>query len=347
METHLQSEGLTGAVWTLVTPDAGIATGAAGVKHAGTGQAMTADTRVHVGSVAKTALAIGVLRLITAGKLTLDSEVAPLLPAARFDNRWQATDPIRVRHLLEHTAGLENFRFHQIFTLRARADTPLSAALAGSPLRLNTRPGARYVYSNISYHLLGMVIEAVTQSRYESYLDAELLLPLGMADSTFSFTVQDGIGSDPRLAMGHFEHQIPHPAVPVYVRPPVQFTTTAADMGRLADFLMGDGRVAGQVFVAPELLAALGGARGTEAARAGLSVGHGLALATRDRNQVIGNCHPGTSVGFQAMFCLYPPERKAFFVAVNADVESADYEKLNKSLITALQLAQPARRKTG
>jgi len=111
---HLQAEGLPGAVWTLVTPADGIRAGAAGLKHAGHPQAMTSDARVHVGSVAKTVLAIGVLRLVTQGKLSLDTEVGSLLPALRFDNPWQASDPVRLRHLLEHTAGLNNFRFAQI-----------------------------------------------------------------------------------------------------------------------------------------------------------------------------------------------------------------------------------------
>ena len=341
MAHQLQSEKLNGAVWTLVTPDAGILTGAAGVKHADTGQAMTPTARVHVGSVAKTVLAVGVLRLVSTGKLSLDAELATLLPALQVNNPWSATDPVRVRHLLEHTAGVENFRFYQMFTLRAGADTPLSAALGASPLTISSRPGARYAYSNMSYHLLGMVIEAVTRSRYEHHLDTELLQPLGMTDSTFAFTVQTGPGADPRLAMGHFENGVAQPAVPIYARPPVQFTTTAADMGRLAQFLMGDGTVAGRPFIAAPLLALLSGAHGTDAARAGLPVGHGLALATRDRHQVIGDCHPGTSIGFRAMFCLYPRERKAFFVAVNADVEEADYDKLNKPLIGALRLAQP------
>lgn len=341
MAHQLHSEKLNGAVWSLVTPDAGILTGAAGVKHAGTGQAMTPTTRVHVGSVAKTVLAIGVLRLVSTGKLSLDTELATLLPALRLNNPWSATDPVRVRHLLEHTAGVENFRFYQMFTLRAGADTPLSAALGTSPLTISSRPGARYAYSNMSYHLLGMVIEAVTRSRYERHLDTELLHPLGMVNSTFAFTVQTGPGADPRLAMGHFENGVAQPAVPIYARPPVQFTTTAADMGRLAQFLMGDGTLAGRPFIAAPLLALLGGAHGTDAARAGLPVGHGLALATRDRHQVIGDCHPGTSIGFRAMFCLYPHERKAFFVAVNADVEEADYDKLNIPLVGALGMAQP------
>jgi hypothetical protein len=145
--------------------------------------------------------------------------------------------------------------------------------------------------------------------------------------------------------MGYFEDGVAQPAVPIHTRPAVQFTTTADDMGRLAQFLMGDGRLGDTLLIAPALLAALGGGHGTDAARAGLTVGHGLALATRDRHQALGDCHPGTGIGFQAMFCLYPREGKAFFVAVNADVESADYDKLNKSLIEALRLAAPPDRR--
>ena len=86
MAHQLQSEKLNGAVWSLVTPGAGILSGAAGVKHAGTGQAMTPTTRVHVGSVAKTVLAIGVLRLISTGKLSLETELTTLLPALQLNN---------------------------------------------------------------------------------------------------------------------------------------------------------------------------------------------------------------------------------------------------------------------
>ncbi len=335
---HLQRAGLPGAVWTLVTPEEGIVTGAAGLANAQTGVAMTPGARVHVGSVAKAVLAMGVLRLVTTGQLSLDTELASFLPALRFDNPWQDTDPIRIRHLLAHTAGLENFRFRQVFSLRAQADMPLDQALGRNILTVHGRPGARYVYSNTGYHLLGMVIEAATQRRYEAWLDAEVLRPLAMHDSSFGFTTQAGAAADPRLAMGHFEDHVAYPAIPVHARPATQFVTTAADMGRMARFLMGDGRLAGEPFIAADLMAALSGARGTDAERAGLQGGHGLVLSLRDRHGVIGDCRPGATIGFRAMLCLYPKEGKAFFVAANADVENADYETLNTLLIERLHL---------
>ncbi len=344
--THvLRDEALDGAVWSLVRMDGSQAVGAAGTKDRRTGAPMTIDTRVQVGSVTKVLLAVGVLRLITEGKLSLDDEVSGRLPGIRFENPWQASDPVRVRHLLAHSAGLENLRLWQFFSLRPDADTPLAAAFEQgvNPLQVQTRPGSRFGYSNIGYTLLGGVIESVTGERYETYLDRALLAPLALHDSTFRFTTQTGPDADPRLAMGHFEDGQPQAIIPLYLRPAAQFTTTAADMATLARFLMGDGRIGDEAFIAPELMAELTAPRGTEAQRAGLAIGHGHALAVRDRHRVVGACHPGTTVGFRAMFCLFPEHRAAFFLANNTDNESADYERAHALLIDALALpATPA-----
>lgn len=349
IQRTLQQEQLTGAVWVAVTPEGGAVAGAAGLANADSGAPMRADHRVQVGSVAKVALAAGVLRLITEGKLSLDTPVATLLPALSFTNPWQDTDPVRVRHLLSHTAGLENFRLWHIFSQGARADTPLGAAFAGATtppsdpalLTLQARPGSRFAYSNIGYALLGMVIEAVTGQRYDRYLDAHLLQPLGMRDSTFGFVTQTGPEADARLAMGHFERGVTHPAVRNYLPSADRLTTTAADMARFAAFLMGDGGIDGRPFIDPRLMAQLGTPSGTEAVRAGLTTGHGHALVGRDRHGQLGYCHPGTTAGFNAMLCVYPEQRKAFFVAMNTDSETADYDRFNKLLIDALHF-QPA-----
>ncbi|USX25479.1 beta-lactamase family protein [Oxalobacteraceae bacterium OTU3CINTB1] len=345
IQRTLQQEQLTGAVWVTVTPEAGALAGAAGLANAASGAVMRADNRVQVGSVAKVAVAAGVLRLITEGKLSLDTPVATLLPALSFTNHWQDTDPIRVRHLLSHTAGLENFRLWHIFSLSARADTPLGAAFANASdpalLTVQARPGSRFAYSNIGYALLGMIIETVSGQRYDRYLDAQLLQPLGMRDSTFGFVTQTGPEADPRLAMGHFERGVTQPAVRGYLPSADRLTTTAADMARFAVFLMGDGAIDGRPFIDPKLMAQLGTPSGTEAVRAGLTTGHGHALVGRDRHGQLGYCHPGTSVGFNAMLCVYPAQRKAFFVAMNTDSETANYDRFNKLLIYKLHL-QPA-----
>lgn len=334
VDRAIAEEGIAGAVWALDDATS-VQPGAAGL--AAKGRPMRVDARMHVGSIAKALLATGVLRLATEGRLDLDAPVADLVPGVAFDNPWQAAQPVRVRHLLDHTAGLDDMRLSQILSLRAHPDMPLAEALAvDSPLGVRSRPGSRFSYSNTGYALLGRVIESVTKQRYELYLDEAVLMPLGMRDSTFAFTTQAGAAADPRLAMGHFEDGKAHAAVPVDVRPAAQFTTTASDMLRFARFVMGDGRIGGATFIAPELMRARARPQGTEAARAGLSVGYSLGLALRDRHGAVGVCHGGDTVGFRAMVCAYPAHGRAFFIAFNADVEGADYTRIRSLLVEAL-----------
>jgi CubicO group peptidase (beta-lactamase class C family) len=345
VERILREEGMAGAVWATVGADGAIRTGAAGTRDVRTGAPLAPDDKVHVGSVAKTLLATGVLQLASAGRLDLDAPVDRYLPHLRFANPWPG-HPVRVRHLLDHTAGLDDMRLWQMFTTQATPDTPLRAAFTRDPsvLAIRSRPGGRFSYSNMGYTLAGMVVEAVAGERYETWLDRELLRPLGMRDSTFGFTTQAGADADPRLAWGHLDMATPAAALPVYLRPAGQFTTTVHDLALLARFLMGDGRADGRMLVRPELLRAMGRASTTEAARAGLAVGYGLGLGLRDRHGAVGLCHSGDVVGFHAMLCLFPdaaPAGKAFVAVQNTDGDGLDPGRIDALLVEALSLPKP------
>lgn len=333
----LAQQGLTGASWMRLTPGQGVVTGATGVRRAGGGEVQRSD-RFQVGSIAKPVMAAGVLRLVTQGRLSLDAPLAQLLPQIALDNPWAATHPVRLRHLLDHTAGLEDAGLSLVMSTTVQADQPLAALFEGRGMRLavRTRPGSEYSYSNFGYILVAMVIERVTGQRYEALLDAELLRPLGMHASTFAYTAAPG--TDGAVVFGHVDGARVQNSQPMHLRPAGQFTTTAADMGAFARFLMSEGRIDGAIFIEPRLLRDMGRARDTEAARAGLQAGYALGLWRRDRHGVVGLCHEGSTFGFRAMLCLYPREAKAFFVAFNMDSESADYGAFDALLIEGLGL---------
>lgn len=336
----LVAQRLEGAVWTTLD-----FYGAVGVSNRSNEEPMRPDHKVQVGSIAKTVLAAGILLLVTERRLSLDMPVATLLPNMPFDNPWNVSDPVRIRHLLDHTSGLDDVHFWHVFSTTSQADTPLAAAFPTGTgiLRVRHRPGSRHSYSNMGYTLLGMVIEVVTGQRYETYLDAALLAPLGMRDSTFGFITQS---TDTRLAMGHFENGVAHEAMPFYVRPAGQLTTTAADMARLARFLMSDGIVDGKRLVDQALLRQMSAPAHTEAARAGLQVGYGLGLRRLDRDGAVANCHGGSTIGFKSMLCLFPEVHKAFFIAFNTDSEMANYQAFNillaRAVAPAIPVAAPA-----
>ncbi len=331
----LVEEGLVGVTWSLVTP-AQVTLGAAGVRDLETGAPLSPYDRVQVGSVAKTIVAAGVLVLVTAGRVDLDAPVSRYLSGLPLENRWASDAPLLVRHLLDHTSGLDDVHLWQVFTLRGEPDAPLRDGLGRAPLRVHTRPGTRFSYSNIGYLLLGMLIEAVTGERYEAWLDRHLLDPLGMMQSTVAFVTQVGPAGDRALAMGHFEDGARGPSYHVPVRPPMQFTTTAADMARLARFLMGDGMVHGRPLIDGALLRAMAVPTTTEAVRAGLRVGYALGLLQRERWGITGRCHLGNSGTFRGILCLYPDHQRAFFASFNSDPENANFDRIDSLLGSSL-----------
>ena len=348
----LTEEGLTGAAWMLISENGAPDLGVVGFSDNKNKSSFTTDTRFHVGSVTKNLLSIGILRLATTGKLGLDESIESHLPNLQFDNPWRGIHDVTVRHLLDHTSGTDDARMWQMFSERPEADTPLIDAFPDSKdlLQIRSQPGSQFSYSNMGYTLLGMIIESVTGTRYETYLDQQLLTPLGMFDSTFEFTTQDGYEADAWLAWGHVDDGSRYAASPVFLRPAAQFTTTVGDLARFAQFLLDRSVLDGHSFIDPALMQSRGHPSTTDAATNGLMAGYTLGIGRRDRHGVIGYCHGGNIVGFVAMLCIYPDEKKAFAYSVNTDSETADYGRIDQLLIGSLgvtpapqpQTAEPA-----
>jgi CubicO group peptidase (beta-lactamase class C family) len=336
-----QLEGLGGAGLVAATVD-GERTElvAVGLAHAPSRREMRTDTLVQVGSVAKPVIALALLRLATQGRVSLDAPLQQLLPDVPIVNPWAAEAPLRLRHLLDMSSGLEDARLWHVFSRELSAEQPLARIWQRQPevLRLRTPPGSQTSYSNLGYTLAAQVIEAVTGERYERWVTRELLRPLGMGDSHLPLMHPE---REPRMAWGHFAGLDTIGTLPSAIRPAGQLTTTAADMARLARFLMSDGRLNGAVFVDPTLLRAMGEPRGTLAAQAGLRSGYALGLIRHDRHGAVLRCHGGSIAGHRAMLCLDVARQKAFFWSMNSDLEGVDHGRIDARLLSALGLGRP------
>ncbi len=334
MNALLQQEKLSGAVYSVVQ-DGHITLYSSGFKNMKTGDPMLVDDKVHVGSIAKIYLAMGILRLATLKMLNLDDPIKKYLKDLPMDNPWESSNPVTIRHLLNHTSGMSDIRLWHFFSTSATPQIPLTEFYRRNPkvLDIHAMPGELFSYSNMGYTLLGMLIEAIVKEPYESYLDRNLLQPIGLKNSTFHFKSQS---EDRKLAMGHFDNGDSAFAMPIYVRPAGQFTTTAEDMGTFLQFLLNGGRLNDKEFIKKEFIDEMGVPENTMAVKKGLRLGYGLGALSRDRYGIVGIAHSGNTIGFRAMYYLFPKEKKAFFIAYNMDSETADYELFNKTLINYL-----------
>jgi CubicO group peptidase (beta-lactamase class C family) len=135
-------------------------------------------TLFRIGSVSKLFTWTAVMQLRDAGMLDLDADVGTYL-----DFRLPATYavPITLRHILTHTTGFED-RVFGLFAPPARMDR-------GEWLRRNVParvrpPGQEIAYSNYATALAGYVVERVTGSSWEAYVEKQILTPLGMANAS-------------------------------------------------------------------------------------------------------------------------------------------------------------------
>ena len=342
LKNTIADENLTGAVWSTISDDI-VTTGAIGIKNSDTKEILDDNDRVLIGSITKTLIATGVLHLSSQGKLDVNSPVYKILPKITFDNPWKETNPVTIRDLLNHTSGIEDSRFWQVFSTKPTSSTPLEYIFSKntSVLKVRTIPGTRFSYSNMGYSLLGLIIEKVTQESYENYLDKNLLIPLGMNNSTFSFVTQSQENTGKTLAMGHFDNGTTQENIPMFLRTAGQFTTTAKDMALLAKFLMSDGTIDGESFIDKKLLNQMGNPRSIESYKNGLKSGYQFGLSYRDRYGVLGKYHRGNTIGYRATFYLFPEQKKGFFISFNTDSETANYGRFNTIFINHLGINKP------
>ncbi len=132
-------------------------------------------------SVSKALTAIGVMRLVEQGKVDLDGDVNQYLKTFQTPNTFER--PITLRALLEHRSGLDDRFIGDGF--RSGEQPPMRQLMARFLPDRVYAPGEVEFYSNYGYGLVGAIIEDVTGARFEDYMQASVLQPLGMSHSSF------------------------------------------------------------------------------------------------------------------------------------------------------------------
>lgn len=173
----------------------GLADRAAGVP-------LTPDRLFKIGSCTKTFVGACLISLAQDGVVSLTAPVATWFPDLPFADR------IRVRQLVDHSAGLPEFEY-VIPMDPGHVWTPaeivaLAYAEAGPP----GEPDAICTYNNTGYVLAGMLIERLTGTTLAAQIRVRVLEPLGLADT---FSVAGEAFPAERLVRGYYHRPAPPP----------------------------------------------------------------------------------------------------------------------------------------
>jgi CubicO group peptidase (beta-lactamase class C family) len=234
-----------------------------GLAHRGHGVPITDDTRFAVASVMKLVTATAALRLVDRGLVRLDQPLIEILPPEHQPVALTAEHTLH--HLLSHTSGLANYHdddakdwgsftsnWDRIPTYNLRHPADMLPLFADLPAAFP--PGSRFQYNDAAFILAGLVIEAVSGRTFADVVTDEVLQPAGMVDTTL-----ENLDQEPaRMATGYVIDDGPAESwrvnsysVPTGVMPDGGLITTAPDLARLIDALLGG------VLLSPSMTAAM------------------------------------------------------------------------------------------
>lgn len=117
-----------------------------------------------------------VMQLRDEGKLNLFDPVQKYIPEFTGKNKELVT----VKHLLTHSSGLPSGR-----PLWREAHTPEEGFALAFQTPLDTVPGARMLYSDLSMIIMGKIVERVSGETLDGYLALHVFGPLGMTSTMY------------------------------------------------------------------------------------------------------------------------------------------------------------------
>jgi uncharacterized protein YbbC (DUF1343 family) len=144
-------------------------------------EAMTTDTIFDMASLTKVvATTSSVMKLVEAGRIRLNDPLVRYIPEFASKENPGGKDQVTIRHLMTHTAGLRPI---PPITGAWSGTEPVLQSIYGDPLA--APPGARFVYSDSGFILLGEVVRRVSGLPLSEFAAQNIFTPMGMKTTRF------------------------------------------------------------------------------------------------------------------------------------------------------------------
>ncbi|HKR60129.1 MAG TPA: serine hydrolase domain-containing protein [Pyrinomonadaceae bacterium] len=299
----------------------------------------TKGTVYRIASVTKLFTGLVLLQLVERGRVRLSDPVEKYFPEVnKIQGRFPGAPPITIVQLATMTAGLvgepENAERYNTGPV---TDWEEKLILSLPDTRYSYEPGSYHNYSNTSYAILGATLGRAAGEPYVSYVQKQIIEPLGMTDTSFEPHSQIG-----PLAKGyHFENGKLDTLTPQRQHgnrgknvPAGSLYSTVGDMTRLVAFELGEGPA--NVLKRESLDKSFSA---LVAADSDLNYGDGIggfsALRLMPSNFVAVG-HLGALPGYSAAVIFDRPSRIGIIMLSNLTNGKADYQELAQRMLANL-----------
>jgi CubicO group peptidase (beta-lactamase class C family) len=278
-------------------------------------QPVTPDTLFRIGSTSKAFVSLSVLKLQQEGKLNLQDTLKSRAPDLEFTNPWEATDPVRIVNLLEHTSGWDDMAPRD-YAFNPAKELTLKEGLEFNPKTRTSRwkSGTRFSYSNSGPPAAAYVIEKVTGQRFEDYVEQNWFKPLGMNTASYFDTPE----VQSRLTkLYHKDGKTPFPYWHILLRPAGSINASAKDMANYVQFYLNRGSFGGVQLLPSAAIDRMEEPTSTYAAREGLKMGYGLGNYAMVRVRIFHGHNGGVEGGLTELAYL-PDDGVGYVFMINS-----------------------------
>jgi CubicO group peptidase (beta-lactamase class C family) len=287
----------------------------------------TADTLFRIGSTSKAFASLSILMLADQGNLSLDDPVHKLAPDVWFENPWEATDPIRVVNLLEHTTGWDDMHLREYakqapdsMSLRDGLDYDHHSRIS------RWRPGTRMAYCNSGPPVAAYIVEKLTGQRFEDFVEQNLFRPIGMKTATY-FQSTPGTAT----TLYHSDGKTPYPYWHILLRPAGSINASANDMAAYVQFYLNRGAVSGKPIVPASDIDRMEIPTSTWAAKDGMKAGYGLSNYWNIEDGFVYHGHNGGVDGGLTELAYMADYNVGYFFSINSSSGDA-FGKVGKAI---------------
>ncbi len=276
------------------------------------------NTMFRLGSVSKLFVSLAILKLQEEGKLNLKDKVSDIIPEIKIENPWEEQYPIRIENLLEHTSGLNDWRWAELGSNDPKSKT-LKESLEYYPKGRIAKfvPGTRIQYSNLAVSIAAYIVEKVSGMTYENYVAKYFFKPLGMKNATFRNSEQYK-----NKGAKCYANKILLPYLNILYRPSASLTASPKELANLLRFFINRGQIDSVRLLSNSSLNRMERNESLSINNSELFKNQGMGNYPSYYKSFIYRGHGGSVPGSNADFQYLPEYNLGYAIMINGDNES-------------------------
>lgn len=315
IESVLKETRTPGAAIAIVSRDKTDWLAGIGLADVAANQPVTADTLFRLGSVSKGFVAVAAMQLQEAGKLKLTDTVRQWAPDVAFVNPWEATDPVRLVHLMEHTSGFDDMHLREYALSDPKMTLNDALAFGASSRVCRWPPGSRMAYCNSGPAVLAAVIEKVSGERFEDYVQKHIFNPLHMSGASYFCTPEVQC----RLTKLYRPDGVtPYPYWHTGFRPSAGLNASVKDMANYLRFYLQRGSLDGTQVLQVASIERMERPETLPSAKLGPMAGYGLFNYDIPYGPFVYHGHNGAVMGGLTWMAYLPEQGCGYVILINS-----------------------------